>query len=179
MYKIVILLLIPVEWSLNRNQSHQRESGMYIYTAYIRYSYIFLRPRDFPHVLHVHTSGVIPIYMYTYVYCTSFNDRATRPFLFTQYSWDDLTVTSFLRAQYSPTRVYARHDLNLFIFIHFFYPPPSPPGAMAVRRRYIFHTALGIFTPHKETEIIYNTTYRIKEELTSPKNGFFTWPPPL
>jgi len=121
------------------------------------------------------------------MYCTRcFNDHTTRPFLFThtQYSRDDLTVTSFLRAQYSPTRIRARHDSTfLFLYIFVFIPPHARPRSVRRRpRRCVFHAALGIFTPHKETEIIYNTTYRIKEELTSPKNGFFTWssssPPP-
>lgn len=115
------------------------------------------------------------------MYCTCFNDHTTRPFLFTQYSWDDLTVTSFLRAQYSPTRI--RDMIRPFYFYIFFFIPPRPITPRSVQRRCIFHATLGIFTPYKETEIIYNITYRIKEELTSPKNGFFTWssspPPPL
>lgn len=39
------------------------------------------------------------------IYYTHFNDRVLFSLYIYIYSWDNLTVTSFLRAQYSPTRI--------------------------------------------------------------------------
>lgn len=53
-YTIIILLLIPIEWSLviKRNQSHQRE--LEPCTILLYRCFFFLRSRDFPHILHVY-----------------------------------------------------------------------------------------------------------------------------
>lgn len=130
---------------------------------------------------------------YKYHTYTCFNDRK-RPFLLMiiflgQFDRDVVFTSTILSHAYIRATWF---DL-FFLYIIFFSPRAtslSPLSHTHMRLNGVCmcvcicfpRGTLGIFTPYKETEIIYNTTYTspssslgIKEELTSSEDGFFTW----